>query len=168
MNRKLRRKLAKHGEDYIEKLAVDSVNREISQSAENLFDQNLALATKFVLSSVVLAIDKTHRWSKTGYEKMLTKFAETYSELITSGDPEKYISMAEDICGQEMTFVFTHDEFDPRQIGSSVEMYINGTWRRGEICEGLEGNVTMRTKDGRIYWCDIGSDLYRKPILAES
>lgn len=167
MNRKMKRRLASMSDDYLRKLAVESVNAEIDKSAENKFDQQLAMATKYVLSAVVLAINKTHRWSQTGYDKMLNAFAERYAEIIHSENPEEIISMAEDICGREMTFVFTHDEFDYTQIGAPVEMYVNGTWRKGTLCEGLPDMVTMQTKDGQKFWCEIDSGQYRKPILDE-
>lgn len=171
-NRKARRKLAKlasKGDRYIEQLALASTNREIERSANEMTNNNLSVATEYALSAMVLALDKTVGWKQCGeeYDSVLSGFREFYAEIILSDDPEHYIHMAEDICGQEMQFEFLDSEWDFRVAGTPIEMYVNGVWRRGTVCENDQDDdsiVTMVTKTGQKFWNDIGSHAFRKPV----
>ena len=112
MNRKLRRKLTKMASDKdIEQLAVDSVKKEIEETAQILTDDSLALSTDYTLSAMILAIDRTcgDTFGNDRYEMVLNQFRDIYSELLLSDEKETYLSMAEDVCGHELHIEFEHD-----------------------------------------------------------
>ena len=171
-NRKARRKLAKISQNDDRYIAQLAKARAIEERTQDLVDDNLALATDYTLSAAILAIDKVfgHSWNQTLYDWLLDEFRNIYTELITSADPESYLSMAERVCGQELHFEFLHDDWDFREIGSPIEMYVNGVWRKGKVIENALSNddsvVTMITKQGDIIWRDVGSGMFRKPSTA--
>ena len=51
-------------------------------------------------------------------------------------------------------------------VGQKIEMLCNGKWRKGIVIEGYryhDGVVTMRTANGKEYWCGQDrTDIYRK------
>lgn len=173
-NRKARRKLAKlarKDDKYIEMLATNATSSEIEKGANNLFNDQLAISTEFTLSALILALDRKfgETWDKDTYEEVLTDFREIYAELLMSGEADSYVHLAEDICGQEMRFEFLDDEWDFREIGTPIEMYSNGVWRRGVVIENAvpdESIVTMITKSGQVISREVGSGEFRKPITA--
>lgn len=113
-NRKQRRqlaKLAKKGDKYIEQLAVNAVQQEIEKSANILTDDNLALSTDYTLSAMILAMDRVmDSIDQPLYECILNEFRNIYTDLITSGDPQSYLSMAEEVCGHELHIEFEHED----------------------------------------------------------
>ena len=87
MNRKQRQV------EIFRRMAVEATNR------------NLELSTTFVLSAVVLAMDKAH--CKVNWDKWFNNFAEIYPQLLQAESPIPYIRQAEDIVGAEIEIHWT-------------------------------------------------------------
>ena len=87
MNRKQRQV------EIFRRMAVEATNR------------NLELSTTFVLSAVVLAMDKAH--CKVNWDKWFNNFAEIYPQLLQAESPIPYIRQAEEIVGAEIEIHWT-------------------------------------------------------------
>lgn len=87
MNRKQRQV------EIFRRMAVEATNR------------NLELSTTFVLSAVVLAMDKAH--CKVNWDKWFANFAEIYPQLLQAESPIPYIRKAEEIIGGEIEIHWT-------------------------------------------------------------